>query len=1689
MSIKFVLPGRTVQAVTAEPKASPFVQVEVIREKQIDSESRGDAAPTEELAVPEDAVVELTFADGTRRWTSAATLREDLLTTDPAATTARGTRVPAQFALATAERGAIGGLVLKALKVLKVDPVDAAAGLTAKAVVAHFESKALDGPGLMRFTAMDQPGVAVTGLDAGSPLLLFLHGFCSSTNGAFGALAGTAEWSKLRDSYGDRILGFDHPTLSRSPIENALEVARKLPRKARLHMVSHSRGGLVGELLSLDPAQKLNELKSVFPSSRQADVDLLRDLMAELAAKTFTVERFVRVACPARGTTLASQRLDLYLSALMNLLELIPAARASMSFEFVKAVTLEVARRRTDPRELPGVEAMMPDSPLIRMLNTVAKSGGDLAVIAGDAEGDGVLGKLKTLAIDAFFLAKNDYVVNTEAMYGGIPRGDDDTKPFRYTDPDIDHFSYFAKQSTRSRMANWILNGPTSAQSAGFDRGFVPRIILDQIDKLRTDTPLVFVLPGIMGSKIKVGKESIWINPLSLATGGLTRMGDLANSGGSDGILNSFYGMLSTALNRDFVVEEFGYDWRKSLEVAAKELAAKVEEKLAQRKTPIYFVAHSMGGLVVRMMMANHPDTWKKVLARRGRVLMLGTPNRGSYAVAYTLGGQDKLVRMLGLVDVDNSEEQLRQVIKGFPGLLELLPEELFDPAAWADKPGMVVPDSALLKGAKAARDKIKNVMGPDGIVYVAGAGATVNGWRVDNGKLWFTNDPLGDGTVTHASGLLPGVLTRYVNAQHGNLPNHVQAFEGYVDLLKNGTTNRLSDTPILSRGVEAARVAAPTSVLFPTEDELAAAALGGTPPTAQPEAQPPLRVGVVHGDLRFARMPVAVGHYEGDTIVSAESAIDRALGGELMSRFHMGMYPGPAGTAEVILGPTENSLGAIVIGLGAVGEITFDKVRDGVAMGALRYAMARVPTPSKTRVDLTFGSLLIGTFGGRNSLTVEQTVRAIVIGAAQANRTLKDQNLADRVRIAAIDIIEIYEDYALQAAEALDRLVERIPQEQPELSIEMAPRYIRAIEGGAFHRPADEYSSGWWRRVQVTKEQKEGVASCQLQFLALTDRARAEQRTQNMQAVLVDGLVKEAQASVDPKSTFGRTLFNLLIPDDFKLEAASEANMALVLDGGAAQYPWELLTVMRGGKPEPFAISKGLVRQFKTKEFRMRPRSTTSNSALVIGDPKNDLFQLDGARREAEDVAAVLQAECYNVTKLIQPDALAAVNAMFASDYRILHIAGHGQYDPKDTFNSGVLLSQGAKITAAEIESLQTVPELVFLNCCHTGAVDKENFHRLAASISEQLIRIGVRAVVAAGWAVSDDAAATFAKVFYGEMLAGRTFGEALQTARLRVYRDHPNSNTWGAYQCYGNPAFSLTDGKAKWQGKQRRCYSKRQQQDQLRNWAVEAKTMSPDRAEERKSALNELLNIMPEAWKDGETLALMANVWRELGDFDRAIPIYERAIAAEEATAPIRAEQDLANLLSRTQRNAEARRILARLLEIGETSERRALLGGVEKRSALAAKDPSARLQHLKKAEEAYRRAYEMAVGAGQPGVFPALNYAAMAYLTRSLKRAELQELIGRIRQSVKPVAGAEATAWDRVYLLDADFLTCLADATLEAKVTGIAEEYRNVFGLTAREKASIVGQFQFFEQIFHDTKKPKLAKCVSAILQAIA
>ena len=113
--------------------------------------------------------------------------------------------------------------------------------------------------------------------------------------------------------------------------------------------------------------------------------------------------------------------------------------------------------------------------------------------------------------------------------------------------------------------------------------------------------------------------------------------------------------------------------------------------------------------------------------------------------------------------------------------------------------------------------------------------------------------------------------------------PQREEGFPAIVDVLAFGNTIRLSTSPPVDRAAaEVFPMPRDVEVVYPDERALQAEALGAEPARARRarsrRSQAVVDVRAVHGNLAFARFPVAVGHYVGDTIISAEKALDRTL-------------------------------------------------------------------------------------------------------------------------------------------------------------------------------------------------------------------------------------------------------------------------------------------------------------------------------------------------------------------------------------------------------------------------------------------------------------------------------------------------------------------------------------------------------------------------------------------------------------------------------------------------------------------------------------------------------------------------------------------------------------------------------------------------------------------------------------------
>ncbi len=313
----------------------------------------------------------------------------------------------------------------------------------------------------------------------------------------------------------------------------------------------------------------------------------------------------------------------------------------------------------------------------------------------------------------------------------------------------------------------------------------------------------VLILPGIMGSKIggpvrSARSEVLWIDPLQISAGRLSALKlPSGKSLRAVGVLLFSYARLKLQLQISGRDARFhSYDWR----LGHDELGAQLAARIAAEAEPVILVAHSMGGLVARMAARMLP----KRLVRK--LIMLGTPNDGSFASVQALRGTYPFIRRMSRLDRRHSPEYLAaKVFNTFPGLYHMLPAprrlkgmDLFHARGWP-KQGPA-PKQRFLKEVAAVRAKLAP---PDSrMLQILGVNQeTVIGVRRTASGFEYSMARSGDGTVPLALARLPKIESYFVEELHGNLANNSQVIRAVVDLVRRGRTRHLPQRWRIKRG------------------------------------------------------------------------------------------------------------------------------------------------------------------------------------------------------------------------------------------------------------------------------------------------------------------------------------------------------------------------------------------------------------------------------------------------------------------------------------------------------------------------------------------------------------------------------------------------------------------------------------------------------------------------------------------------------------------------------------------------------------------------------------------------------------------------------------------------------------------------------------------------------------------------
>ncbi|MBI4720010.1 MAG: CHAT domain-containing protein [Chitinivibrionia bacterium] len=246
--------------------------------------------------------------------------------------------------------------------------------------------------------------------------LLIIHGLFSSTQAGFAPLfepAGASFMRTIMQAYEGKVVGFDHPTASRTPEENARWLLEHLERghTCRYDVLATSRGGLV--------ARSLVELARKRRTGAFGQGGRRRSKSTR--AGSLVIDRVILVGTPNAGTPLvpsggggSSQAYDKLAAWLANTAALLPG-RVLPWFADALAALLKFAACNI-PGTLPGVGALAPGSPFLETLNEPSHFGGAMYYgIGGNFDAPRkLLLKLADASLDALFEGEeNDLAVPT----------------------------------------------------------------------------------------------------------------------------------------------------------------------------------------------------------------------------------------------------------------------------------------------------------------------------------------------------------------------------------------------------------------------------------------------------------------------------------------------------------------------------------------------------------------------------------------------------------------------------------------------------------------------------------------------------------------------------------------------------------------------------------------------------------------------------------------------------------------------------------------------------------------------------------------------------------------------------------------------------------------------------------------------------------------------------------------------------------------------------------------------------------------------------------------------------------------------------------------------------------------------------------------------------------------------------
>ncbi|MCA9200209.1 MAG: CHAT domain-containing protein, partial [Planctomycetales bacterium] len=850
----------------------------------------------------------------------------------------------------------------------------------------------------------------------------------------------------------------------------------------------------------------------------------------------------------------------------------------------------------------------------------------------------------------------------------------------------------------------------------------------------------VLILPGIMGSLLgiprKILDDMIWFDPVDIFQGNLSKLTLAAN--GVPGKIKSIGAMphylkLKLRLKIDgFDVDYFHYDWRLGL----VSLGQQLNEHLKTEKKPVNIVAHSMGGLVARsaMFQANGQPKIK-------RLVMLGTPNYGSFEPVMALRGSNSTVQSVARLARTSAVDLANDIFSTFDGLCQLLPHhskfssvDLFQAENW---PGDKKPRQNVLKRVADAHQTLAPF--DERCSLVAGVNQeTVVGLRHSHDKSMFIYERSysGDGTVPLDFAVMAQERTYYVEEEHGKLPNNrsvakgvrqilldqeVTAIKSQVPTVRRSKLTETSDhSTMIAASEQRSDIADWTNVELREIASEFISAETSEPPAAVVEKaevlrrsfqdlvisrrrQKRLEITIAKGDIsQLNTRAVVLGMFQSVRPTGPASVLDSWMDGTISEFVDRRMFSANVGEIQIL--PTNRhqikSEFVVLAGLGAFDqfdESVMRRVAENVARSLIRTHVDEIGTVlmgagSKLTVKQSLDSLLQGFFAGLMDSKLHQKFRGITICEFDPRRfeeikqTVYDLASTQLFEETEVTLDELTLPEPISAAPRLRR------------STEDDPVYLIVRSDGVYeHRDPDSETDSKKRQLDLSVLTAGGKATIVNQTI-LCDETQINK--------LISQLSNGCPQNLDE---YGQAWAKLVLPQQIRTVLTSQSNLHLVVvhDSFASRVPWETLHI-DGWAP---AKNQGVSRRYLARDMPaaawLQDRIESNQlTVLLIGNPTGDL---SGADDEIKALAQRLgQNPVITVKILMQGEAtFDAVRNEFASGaYDVIHYAGHAFFDSHNPARSGIVCAGNEVLSGQDLLGVSKLPTLMFFNACESARV-----------------------------------------------------------------------------------------------------------------------------------------------------------------------------------------------------------------------------------------------------------------------------------------------------------------------------------------------------------------------------------------------